>query len=117
MLALVGRTHPGPFEPRTNELGDYIGMRDDAGTLVAMAGERMHPPGFQEISAVCTDDRFRGRGYASALVRDLCGRIVGRGETPMLHVVKTNVGAIRVYEALGFTIRLEQDVIGLRSPH
>lgn len=116
MLALVGRTHPGPFERRTIELGDYLGVRDEAGALVAMAGMRMHLGGYREISAVCTDEAVRGRGLASALVRDLVGRIVSRGETPVLHVMSTNVGAIRVYDRLGFTRRREQDVIGLRPP-
>jgi GNAT superfamily N-acetyltransferase len=117
MIALVKRTEPGPFEPRTIELGEYIGIRDESGQLVAMAGERMHPPGFREISAVCTDEQHRGKGFASALVRALVGRIVDRGEVPILHVVTTNAAAIRVYEALGFSIRREVNAIGLRSPH
>jgi ribosomal protein S18 acetylase RimI-like enzyme len=116
MLDLVGRTHPGPFERRTVELGDYLGIRDDTGALVAMAGMRLRPPGYTEISAVCTDEHVRGRGLATALVRDLVGRIRGRGETPMLHVMTSNVTAISVYLGLGFTVRREQDVIGLRAP-
>jgi predicted GNAT family acetyltransferase len=76
----------------------------------------MRAPGHTEISAVCTDEAARGRGLAGALVRDLVGRILDRGETPMLHVMTTNVSAIRVYDQLGFTIRREQDVIGLRPP-
>ena len=116
MLAIVGRTHPGPFERRTIELGDYLGVRDDEGALIAMAGMRMRVPGYTEISAVCTDEAARGRGLASALVRDLVGRIVDRGETPILHVMLKNVSAIRVYEQLGFTHRREQEVIGLRPP-
>ena len=91
MLALVGRTHPGPFERRTIELGDYLGVRDDSG-LVAMAGMRMRLPGYTEISAVCTDEAARGRGLASALVRDLVGRILDRGETPVLHVMSDERG-------------------------
>ncbi|MEY2404896.1 MAG: hypothetical protein QOD38_2447, partial [Acidimicrobiaceae bacterium] len=109
-------THPGPFERRTIELGEYIGVRDDAGVLVAMAGMRMQVPGYTEISAVCTDESVRGRGLASTLVRDLVGRILDRDETPVLHVMTTNVSAIRVYDRLGFTVRREQDVIGLRPP-
>ena len=31
--------------------------------------------------------------------------IVRRGETPFLHASATNVNAIRLYEALGFTLR------------
>jgi predicted GNAT family acetyltransferase len=65
---------------------------------------------------VCTDEAVRGRGLASALVRDLVGRILDRGEMPLLHVVTTNVRAIRVYDQLGFTLRREQEVIGLRPP-
>jgi ribosomal protein S18 acetylase RimI-like enzyme len=116
MLALVGRTHPGPFERRTIELGDYLGIHGDDGTLIAMAGMRMCLPGYTEISAVCTDEAARGRGLASALVRDLVGRILDRGDTPILHVMATNVGAIRIYDGLGFETRREQDVIGLRPP-
>ena len=65
MLALVERTKPGPFATRTIELGSYIGLRD-GGDLVAMAGERLHPPGFTEISAVCTDASHRGRGLVGS---------------------------------------------------
>src|SRR5688572_14391106 len=54
MLDLVERTKPGPFRPRTIELGRYLGIRR-GGALVAMAGERIHPPGWSELSAVCTD--------------------------------------------------------------
>jgi hypothetical protein len=40
MLDLTARTKPGPFLPRTFELGTYLGIRRD-GRLVAMAGERL----------------------------------------------------------------------------
>ena len=43
MLALVERNQPGPFRPRTYELGRYIGFRRE-GRLVAMAGERQRRP-------------------------------------------------------------------------
>ncbi len=78
-----------------------------AATLVAMAGVRMHPPGFTEISAVCTDDAHRGRGLAGVLVRRLVDEITARDETPCLHAVIDNVNAIRLYEKLGFTLRRE----------
>ncbi len=57
MLDLVERTRPGPFRPRTRELGTYLGVRDRDGALLAMAGERLRPPGFTEVSAVCTAPR------------------------------------------------------------
>jgi ribosomal protein S18 acetylase RimI-like enzyme len=104
MLALADRTKPGPFLPRTIEMGTYLGIRQ-GGALVAMAGERMHPPGWTEISAVCTDEAWRGHGFASRLIRALAVGIRARGETPFLHVVAANTHAVKLYEALGFRLR------------
>ncbi|MER5948129.1 GNAT family N-acetyltransferase [Streptomyces sp. NPDC001904] len=104
MLDLVARTEPGPFEVRTIELGTYLGIRRD-GVLAAMAGERLHPPGFTEISAVCTDPAYRGHGLAGRLVRAVAAGIRERGETPFLHTGASNTNAIRLYEALGFRLR------------
>ncbi len=104
ILELIERTKPGPFLPRTIELGDYLGIRRD-GELVARAGERLHPPGWTEISAVCTDTEFRGLGFATRLVRAVGAGIVARGDTPFLHASGLNVNAIRLYESLGFVVR------------
>ncbi len=106
MLNLVARAQPGPFLERTVELGRYIGIRR-AGRLIAMAGERLHPPGWTEISAVCTDADHRGQGIASRLIRDVAAGIRARGETPFLHTAAENTGAIRLYESLGFSLRSE----------
>jgi ribosomal protein S18 acetylase RimI-like enzyme len=104
MLRLVERTKPGPFLPRTIELGTYLGIRRD-GELVAMAGERLRPPGWAEISAVCTDPAWRGHGFASRLTRAVAAGIVARGDTPFLHAIAANVTAIRLYKELGFAHR------------
>ncbi|MFE9767568.1 GNAT family N-acetyltransferase [Streptomyces sp. NPDC005808] len=104
MLDLVERTRPGPFLPRTVELGTYLGIRRN-GALIAMAGERLHPPGWTEISAVCTDPDFRGEGLATRLILAVAHGIRERGETPFLHTAANNTNAIRLYEALGFRLR------------
>nr|PPQ62689.1 GNAT family N-acetyltransferase [Streptomyces sp. QL37] len=104
MLDLVERTRPGPFLRRTVELGTYLGIRR-GGVLVAMAGERLHPPGWTEISGVCTDSSVRGQGLATRLVRAVAHGIRERGETPFLHAAASNTSAIRLYESLGFTLR------------
>jgi ribosomal protein S18 acetylase RimI-like enzyme len=106
MLALVELTRPGPFAVRTVDLGGYVGVFDDD-TLVAMAGQRLAPPGFREISAVCTHPDFRGRGLAAGLTTLVAQRIVERGETPFLHHAADNHPAWRVYEALGFAFHQE----------
>ncbi|MER7934568.1 MULTISPECIES: GNAT family N-acetyltransferase [unclassified Streptomyces] len=104
ILDLVARTTPGPYLPRTVEMGTYLGIRH-RGRLVAMAGERLHPPGWTEISAVCTDPDHRGRGLATRLVRAVAAGIRERGERPFLHAAATNTNAIRLYESIGFTLR------------
>jgi len=104
MLDLAKRTKPGPFLPRTGELGVFAGIRRD-GALVAMAGERLHPPGWTEISGVCTDDGWRGHGFATRLMRVLVAGIRARGETPFLHALASNTGAVRLYESMGFRLR------------
>jgi predicted GNAT family acetyltransferase len=115
MLALVERTKPGPFLPRTHELGRYVGVRDGT-RLVAMAGERLRCDGVTEISAVCTDGDHRGRGLASVLVADCVRHIRARGDTPFLHAAEDNTNAIRVYERLGFSIRKALDLVLAAAP-
>lgn len=115
MLALVERNQPGPFRPRTYELGRYIGIRRE-GRLIAMAGERLHPEGWTEISAVATDAEYRGQGLASRLVLDVAFHIQERGDRALLHAAATNVGAIAVYERLGFTLRRHTTFSFIRTP-
>lgn len=104
MLALARLTEPGPFFERTHQLGDFVGVKQD-GRLIAMAGERMKPEGYTEVSGVCTHPDHRGRGYAGAMMRIVADRILARGETPFLHAYADNAGAIALYESLGFRLR------------
>lgn len=115
MLAIVERNQPGPFRPRTHELGRYIGIRHE-GRLVAMAGERLHPEGWTEISAVATDADFRGRGLASRLVLDVAYHIQQRGDRALLHAAASNTGAIAIYERLGFALRRRNIFAAVRTP-
>ncbi|MEV0055994.1 GNAT family N-acetyltransferase [Saccharopolyspora shandongensis] len=115
MLDLVKRTQPGPFLPRVVELGTYLGVRR-GGELIAMAGERLHPPGWTEISAACTDPAFRGQGLATRLVRAVVAGIRTRGEKPLLHTVASNTGAIRLYESMGFRLRYRLFFTAVRVP-
>jgi predicted GNAT family acetyltransferase len=112
MVALAKLTEPGPFEARTPELGGFLGVRVD-GRLVAMAGERMRPEGYAEVSGVCTHPDHRGRGYAAMLSAAVADRIVERGETPFLHAYTSNRAAVALYERLGFVLRTPVEVLAL----
>lgn len=109
MIALTQLTNPGPFRQRTIQLGTYLGIRE-SGHLVAMAGERLHMPGYTEVSAVCTHPDFQGKGYARTLIMAVANNIINSGETPMLHSWLHNENAIRVYEKIGFTRRRQLDL-------
>lgn len=101
VLELAALTRPGPFGPRTIELGEYFGCFDGE-RLMAMAGERTFAGGFREISGVCVHPDFQGRGLARRLMRKLIYRQMQRGETPFLHVMHDNVGAHQLYQRMGF---------------
>jgi len=112
MLALATLTRPGPFTLRTSELGRFVGVRD-GGELVAMAGERLQPAGYVEVSAVCTHPDARGRGLAALLTHRVATRIQADGDTPILHVAEGNDGARRVYERLGFAFRTQVEFVAV----
>jgi ribosomal protein S18 acetylase RimI-like enzyme len=104
MMALTELTKPGPFSSRTHELGTFLGIRID-GRLVAMAGERMKPANYTEITAVCVHPSHRGRGYGQILLAAVARQISARGEIPFLHVFSNNDSAIALYRRQGMEIR------------
>ena len=110
MLELVQLTEPGPFMPRTIELGGYLGLRRE-GRLVAMAGRRFQLPGFVEVSAVCTHPEARRQGLGAALTLAVAHGIRADGDEPFLHVLGGNDAAIALYRAIGFEVRREVDVV------
>jgi predicted GNAT family acetyltransferase len=114
MIELAILTKPGPFGPRTHELGNYFGIRHQ-GKLAAMAGERLKVPGYTEISAVCTHPNHTGKGYAAALMLHVLRGIRERQEVPFLHSRGDNVRAIEIYKRLGFRERKWGHFVVLRK--
>jgi len=113
-MALAALTRPGPFGPRTIELGDYFGLFDGA-RLLAMAGERAFADNLREVSGICTDPQAQGRGLARRLTARLIRRQLLRGETPFLHVMRGNEGARALYRRMGFVDQCESVVRVIRS--
>lgn len=114
MLELTALTKPGPFYARTHELGTFLGIRVD-GQLVAMAGERMKPAHYTEMTAVCVHPSHRGRGYGQMLLSAISRHIVSRGQTPFLHVFTNNHSAIALYRRQGMEIRRRLHVTVLKK--
>ncbi|WP_146238345.1 GNAT family N-acetyltransferase [Streptomyces sp. Act143] len=106
ILALVEETKPGPFLPRSLQYARYFGFRVH-GELVAVAGLRMRPEGFAEVSTVCTLPEYRGRGLARRLVMHLCRLVAQQGATPFLHAKADQEAVLRLYGSLGFEHRAD----------
>jgi ribosomal protein S18 acetylase RimI-like enzyme len=100
-MALAALTNPGPFGPRTLELGDYYGYYK-GGHLIAMAGERMYAGSLREVSGVCTHPEHQGRRYARLLMCKVMAQQLRRQQIPFLHVMSRNERARELYERLGF---------------
>ena len=100
-VALAILTNPGPFGPRTPELGEYFGLFE-SGRLIAMAGERVHAGRYREVSGVCTHPDHQGRGLARRLTQKVLRRQMLRGQVPFLHVMSHNTGAHALYQRMGF---------------
>ena len=115
MMELTQLTKPGPFSARTHELGTFLGVRIN-GQLVAMAGERMKPTNYTEITAVCVHPDHRGRGYAQMLLGAVARQIAARGEIPFLHVFTSNASAIALYRRQGMEVRRRLHVTVLQKP-
>ena len=114
MIALTEMTHPGPFFKRTIEFGSYEGIFKD-NELVSMAGQRLHPGEYVEISAVCTHPAYHGKGYASQLIASQVHQIRSASAIPFLHVKDDNLQAIKLYKSLGFEVRKQMDIYSIRK--
>jgi predicted GNAT family acetyltransferase len=95
-------------------LGAFLGIRV-GGNLVAMAGERMKPASYTEITAVCVHPSHRGRGYGQMLLGAVSRQILARGEIPFLHVFSSNESAIALYKRQGMEIRRRLHVTVLQK--
>lgn len=104
MIELTALTRPGPFLQQTIRFKNYFGIFIE-GRLAAMAGQRMHPRPYMEVSAVCTHPDFRGMGYAKSLMLHLMKIILDNSFTPFLHVLSNNSNAIELYKTIGFRTR------------
>lgn len=110
MAALARATEPGPWCAETWRYGGYYGVRE-GGRLIAMAGTRMRPgEGFAEVSGVCTDPAYRGRGLARGLMLRVMADFAADGLTAFLHCYSANRSAIALYRSMGFAVRREMVV-------
>ena len=104
LLNLVNLVQPGYFNSKTPDLGKYFGIYK-SNQLIAVTGERMKMNRYTEVSAVVTHPEHTGKGYAKKLIKHTTDLIFNENKIPYLHVAESNIGAIKLYEKLGFLTR------------
>jgi len=70
--------------------------------MVAQACIQTYTPTINQIGSVYTPEEERCKGYAKAVVSEMCRRIINKGKLPTLSVKKKNIPAVKAYTALGF---------------
>lgn len=81
----------------------WSGVRDDAGTLVAVAADAWSAPGIGFMSGVATRPDARGHGYGEAVCRFTLRELIAEHGRAALSVDGDNDAAIGVYRRLGLT--------------
>lgn len=82
---------------RLAECADSVFLLRVNGELAGMCGAYD-----DEVDDVAVAERFRGRGFAGALVAHATNHILARGKKPQLSVVGWNEGAHALYRHLGW---------------
>jgi hypothetical protein len=80
---------------------------------VQLAGEAVAGAPDAEAIRLGRED---GQRLATRLVLAVAAGIRQRGETPFMHASAGNIGAIRLYESLGFRLRRTTDFRSVRVP-
>lgn len=78
----------------------YVGIRRDR-KIVSIGNARFDSLG-SNIGVIATDERFRNMGYATMIVSSLVREILNRSPPALIHVLKHNAPAIRVYSKVGY---------------
>lgn len=95
---------PAGYRERIRELVDKKRsvIRCVDGTIVAKCEFSAITDDAVQLMGVWTDPRQRRRGYASELLREVCGSMFREGKAITLFVNDFNRPAIHLYESLGF---------------
>ncbi|MBN1523112.1 MAG: GNAT family N-acetyltransferase [Spirochaetales bacterium] len=87
------------------------------GTPVGKAGTNARGYNMYQLGGVFTREQDRRKGISFLLMFELLNRIFKEQKKACLFVKKSNLGAIRLYEKLGFTMIDNFSIIYLRQNH
>jgi GNAT superfamily N-acetyltransferase len=102
--------HGGSELGQNPAAGVYISER-----LVALAGYKVWGGGIAHISVI-SHPRYRGKGYAGAVVSTLTATVLAQGLVPQYRTLESNAPSIRVAQRLGFVRYGVSMAVRLRQP-
>lgn len=105
-IEAFGRANNPLFEgyPATGRNLLWYGIRDDDGQLIACGTAHRTLGGAGHLSGVVVDRRRRREGLGAAVVAALTQRLLQRDGIAILSAYADNLGAIAMYEGLGYTV-------------
>lgn len=103
ILALARAHNPRNWtEPGTGRTELWLGLRDDAGELVAVGGMERLDSGVAHLAGIVTSARQRGRGLGRIISATLTRRAIEQDGVCTLGMYSDNVAARVVYTRLGY---------------
>jgi len=98
------------FNNRMLDTHQYYGIKKD-NKLISIAGVHVYSKEFRvaALGNITTLPDYRNRGLAKIVVSKLCKSLLKNTDHIGLNVHKENIGAIKLYENLGFTINGEYE--------
>ncbi|WP_306205633.1 GNAT family N-acetyltransferase [Actinoplanes sp. RD1] len=106
ITAFLQEHHPHSFAlPGGTGITRWVGLRDEAGRLLAVAADAWSTSTVASIGGVATRTDMRGRGLARRVCGALTAQLSAGRRTVSLLVDLENVPALRTYERLGYRLR------------
>jgi RimJ/RimL family protein N-acetyltransferase len=90
------------WTPSAMNLGPFYGIKENDGTITAVAGVHYVTPFGTEIGNIATHPDHRRKGYAAACVKAVVEEVLETSELVILHYFADNTPAQRLYENMGF---------------
>jgi ribosomal protein S18 acetylase RimI-like enzyme len=105
MQALYDASYPGHwFSAAMLDNGPYVGLRDEAGELLSIAGVHVYSESYAvaALGNIVTHPELRGRGFGKRATAGLCQALLPGVKTIALNVQAENDAANKLYAGLGF---------------
>lgn len=108
------RQHAEAWAPIQLEMGHYYCVKRE-GKIVSTAGVHIVTPQIAQLGNIITDEKWRGRGFATACTSTLAADLSSQGRIVSLFVRIDNAPAIHIYEKLGFHKVGDKCLVAMRS--